>query len=147
MIDVTDRSRLLELHAAADRAGARELDPDVLLSCATAALRARTFDVAQSILEASLVVDPDHPRAWALMGIVLERTGREDDARAAYETAISLDDQDFVTALSLAQIYARHGDRDRARSLVLWLISEIEDAPEIRKRAVELRRAIDEVVS
>ena len=142
MIDISDRARLSELAEAASTAGAAAVDVDTVIACAATALRAHSFDNALTILEAALILDPDHPRAWAMAGLALERLEREDEARSAYEAAIGLDDGDLVTALSLAGLYARRGEQDRARALVTWLLGEVEDAPRIRSAAVALARSL-----
>ena len=143
MLDVSDRESLFAMHNAALAAGAEEVDVDVLVSCAMSALRQSSYDNAQAILEAAMLVDPDHAQVWSLIGMVAERQGRDHDARTAYETALGLDEDDPVTAMALAGLYARCGLGAQAGGLCHWLLGEADDAPEIRARAAALIKTLE----
>lgn len=150
MIDVHDRARLAELHAALG--SAPRPDPDVLVAGAAEALRRTALDQAQALLEAAIVLDPDRASAWALFGALEASRGRADDARRAYERALALDDTDLVTALALVELYAKAAARDpadaeRAVALANWLALEEGVPAEIVQRAGALKRSLRAVVS
>lgn len=145
MIDLDDRARLDQLHAALG-SGPRP-DPDVLVAGATEALRRGAHDQAEALLEAAIVLDPSCAPAWALMGALESARGRLDEARRAYEQALSLDDADAVTALALVELYAKGAARDprdgeRAIALANWLAMEDGTPPEIVQRAASLKRSV-----
>ncbi len=145
MIDLEDRARLDELHAALGP-GPRP-DPDVLVSGAAEALRRGAHEQAEALLDAARVLDPGHARAWALLGVLEAARGRPEQARRAYEQALSLDDTDAVTALALIELYARGAARDprdaeRALALANWLALEDGIPPEIVQRAAALKRTV-----
>ena len=112
------------------------VDVEPLVSCAITALQASAYQAALDILEGVTVLEPDHAQAWGLTAMAHEKLGRDDEARQAYERAVALDDSDLVNALALVELYVRQSDIPRARALVSWLVTEVEDdAPEIRERA------------
>jgi hypothetical protein len=72
-----------------------------------------------------------------------ERQANDPGAILAYETALAIDDTDSLSALSLAQLQARAGQADRARSLVNWLILEDAVPLDVRQKAHALKRQLD----
>ncbi len=147
VIDVTNPEDLRTLHEAVLAAGGEDVDVDVLVGLAATAVRNGDLEGARSILEAALVIDPEHAGAWALAGVVFERLGRTGDAETAFRTALDLDESDHPSALSLAELLAARGERDRALSLLNWLVLELEDRSPARPRASELRRRLKAEVS
>jgi Tfp pilus assembly protein PilF len=116
MAELRDIQKLGALSARL-RPGERA-DPDALVGAAMEAMRLSAHENAAALLDAALLSDPRHPRAWAARGMLEEREGRLDDATRSYETALALDDTDALSALALAQIYARKQEADRARALL-----------------------------
>ena len=119
------------------------VDVQALVSCAITALQTSAFQAELEILEGVTVLEPDHAQAWGLTAMAQEKLGRDDEARQAYERAVALDDSDLVNALALIEVYLRQSDIPRARALVSWLITEVDDdAPEIRDRARAISRTL-----
>ena len=58
---------------------------------------------AQSALEELTEKDPEYGPAWANLGMLLEATGKTDDARAAYQKAIETDPDDEYQAKTYAE--------------------------------------------
>jgi len=144
LIDPYDIRSLKILHETAWRSGAGEIDTDVIIRCAEKSLRDARYDEALTILHGALVIEPDHPRAWALCGHAFENLGRDDDAQAAYEYALDHDEEDWPTTLALAALYARNQQSDRAHDLLVWLLGEVEEGPGIHAQAIELKHVLDE---
>jgi Flp pilus assembly protein TadD len=118
-------------------------EPDVLVSCATASLRVNAFEDALAILRAALMIDPEHARAWSLMGNALEKLGELDTARSAYATALLYDDQDPTTALALARIHLASGRAGKARALIEWVVSRFPDSKHARQQAAVLLERVE----
>lgn len=140
MIEVDD---LVPLHAALGP-GPRP-DPDALVAGAAEALRRTAHDQAEALLDAAILLDPALASAWSLYGLLSVSRGRPDEARRAYERALTLDDTDAVTALALVELYARGReprDGERALALANWLILEEGTPPEIVQRAAALKRGL-----
>ena len=138
MLDFTDMNALEALHTEALATGSALPDPDVLVAAATKALRNQDAQAALELIGAAFVADPQHARAWALCGTALVQLGRSEEATTAYRTAVALDEEDFVSALALAELHAGDGRIDEARGLVAWLIDQAAEAPEIYRRAISL---------
>jgi tetratricopeptide (TPR) repeat protein len=80
------------------------------------------FDEAVPLLRRAVVLDPDHPRAHADLGLSLLRTGEEAEARAALDRAFELDPFDAVTYNLLALLDTLAGfDGHAAGDLVIRL--------------------------
>ena len=119
------------------------IDPDVLVACAGVSLRAQALDDARVLLSAALGLDKDHPRAWAMLGVTLERLGEQEAAGEAYENAVARDVRDPHVILDLARFYVDVGADERARSLLSWLLVECTDAPLAREQALAILRLLE----
>jgi tetratricopeptide (TPR) repeat protein len=60
------------------------------------------------------VADPESPMAWANLGAAAAVTRRVEEARGAYEKALALAPDNWLTHYNLAVLLARGGDRDGA---------------------------------
>ncbi|MFO0728690.1 MAG: hypothetical protein U1E65_33240 [Myxococcota bacterium] len=118
-------------------------NPDALVSAALEAMRMSAHANAAALLDAALLSDPRHPRAWAARGMLEEREGHLDGAARAYETALALEDRDALSALALAQIYARGAHKDRARALLNFLVLEESLPLEVKQKVIALKRQLD----
>ena len=63
-------------------------NPTGLLALANEYGKAERFEDEAAVLERYLTTHEDEGNAWARLGEVLGRLGREDEARRAYETGI-----------------------------------------------------------
>ncbi|MCC7384559.1 MAG: tetratricopeptide repeat protein [Deltaproteobacteria bacterium] len=135
MADHPDSTKLRRLHDAVEVAGGSAVDADALVASAAEALRTKAYENAAAILDTALTLEPEHAEAWALRGATFEQLGQPDEAIRAYETALSIDDRDPISALALAALYVRASSVERAKALLSWLILE-EDVPaDLRQRA------------
>jgi TolB-like protein/cytochrome c-type biogenesis protein CcmH/NrfG len=87
------------------------------------------FESAQRVVESDLAQAPDDPKLVAMLGLILARRGRHDDAIAAGRRAVELlpiarDAYDGpLIATKLAVIYAQAGQNDRAIDLLTELVA------------------------
>jgi TolB-like protein/Tfp pilus assembly protein PilF len=77
---------------------------------------AREYDAAIAQLDRTLLIDPEFVLAHWYKGIVFGIVGRNSDAEAAYERAMSPADQDLVIRADAAHFYAASGQEERARA-------------------------------
>ena len=142
MFDASDLDHLEDLAGAERLIGVTGEEADVLVSCATSSLRVNAFEEALSILRAALAIDPQHARAWSLMGNTLEKLGERELARSAYATALLYDDQDPTTALALARIHLACGRHGKARALIDWVVARFPDSKHARQQAASLLQRV-----
>lgn len=105
----------------------------------------REYGDAKELVDALLAANPDFHRGWFLKGVILEETGRQDDAQACFDKAGNVyhmwfrlalqiqekdpekalryydrvlqgDDQNNMTLLNKGLIYEKMGKADEARS-------------------------------
>ena len=119
------------------------LDPEVLVTCASISLRTSAFSDAHALLTAALAMDADQPRAWGMLGLTLDRMNRKDEARDAYERAVAQGDRDPNTLLDLAQLYVDAAEDDRARSLLSWILVEVDHAPITKQHALRMLQMLE----
>ena len=87
------------------------------------------------------VADPESPVAWANLGASAALTRRVEEARGAYEKALALSPDNWLTHYNLAVLLAREGDRDGAVRHLERFSALIGPRDEKRQRAVDdLRR-------
>jgi Flp pilus assembly protein TadD len=138
MFDASDLDHLADLAGAERLLGVNGEEADVLVSCASSSIRVNAFDDALAILRTALLIDPEHARAWSLMGNALEKLGRLDAARSAYAAALLHDDRDPTTALALARIHLAEGRFGKARAMIDWVVSRFPDSKHARQQAASL---------
>ncbi len=141
MVELRDPQKLAELSSRLKPS--ERADPDALVAAALEALRLSAHENAAALLDAALLSDPRSAKAWSARGMLEERQANDPGAILAYETALAIDDTDSLSALSLAQLQARAGQADRARSLVNWLILEDAVPLDVRQKAHALKRQLD----
>jgi Flp pilus assembly protein TadD len=119
-------------------------EADVLVSCASASMRVSAYEEALAIVRAALTIDPEHPRAWALAGISLEKLGRPLEAKSAYATALLHDDHDPFTAVALARLHIAGGHIAKARALLDWVVIHFNESKHARQQAMSLLGRIEQ---
>src|SRR5262249_55402586 len=101
---------LLALLALAAPAAGRDAKPEELLRQAEAALQAKDSPKAEALLRDAIRADPQNARAFLLLGQVLERRGRLDEALAAVNEVLRLDPK-MIEALDLrGSVNFKRGD-------------------------------------
>jgi Flp pilus assembly protein TadD len=143
MFDASDLDHLADLAGAERLTGVTGEEADVLVSCATSSLRVNAFEEALAILRAALKIDPEHARAWSLMGNALEKLGEHDRARSAYATALLYDDADPTSALALARIHLASGRYGKARAMIDWVVARFPDSKHARQQAATLLQRVE----
>ncbi|MCC7072387.1 MAG: tetratricopeptide repeat protein [Deltaproteobacteria bacterium] len=119
-------------------------DPRPLVAAAASAAQAQQWDDAAALAQAALAIDANAPRAWALVGMAHEAKGELEQARAAYERAVSLDDMDLATSLACARVQARLGALGPARALASYVLLKEHNAPSLRAEAAALVKSLAE---
>lgn len=75
------------------------------------------YDEALTILDRTLAIEPHHPSAWLERGYVLDGLRRWPEARASYQRALTIDPGLAPAMGRLADIAAKDGEADAARTL------------------------------
>ena len=87
------------------------------------------------------VADPESPVAWANLGAAAALTRRVEEARGAYEKALALSPDNWLTHYNFAVLLAREGDRDGAVRHLERFFELAGPREEKRRKAVDdLRR-------
>jgi tetratricopeptide (TPR) repeat protein len=115
---------------------ARELNLSDLLDRAEASRQEQRFEDAEKLLQAALLIDPEHAPTWALVGSIEDELGDIDTAREAYRRAIGLQ-KDDRSALALARLLASIGEWSEASALTSYLALEADDR-DVREGAAVL---------
>lgn len=113
----------------------------------------RDYERAQKLFDSLARRYPDAAAPHTAAGIVLEAAGRQADARAAYEQAITLDPNDPVAAYSLARMYTADPSKlESAVSLAQTAAVGAPDRPDVHDalgwayfKTGRLRSAADEL--
>lgn len=95
-----------------------------LLQLAARGLAQGDAEAARDVLHGLLVMDRTDVRAWAMLGEAERALAQLEDARAAYDVALSLSPRDFATAFALAEVQFSLGNRDRAEALLTYVTLE-----------------------
>ncbi len=143
MFDASDLDHLSDLAGAERLVALTGAEPDVLVSCAASSLRVNAFEDALAMLRAALAIDPEHARAWSMMGTALEKLGASMPASSAYATALLYDDQDPSTALALARLHLAAGRVGKARALIDWVVASFPDSKHARQQAATLLEQVE----
>lgn len=134
-----DLVELEKLRAALPPQGAASV-PD-LLALAEAAQQERKFEDAERLLQAAVLLDPEHGPTWALIGQVEDEVGDVDTARQAYRRAMTLGPDERST-LGLARLLSSVGEWSEASALSSYLLRESEDR-NVREEAGVLLKQIE----
>ena len=116
----------------------------------------RDEKAAQTLLEQARSLAPGNPEVQTGWGLLCERLGRYDEARAAFQAALDLGSQDFRPALHLAQMAQSHhlAQPPTSAQVLAWLEAakhlrpdfpglhmalcwEYSDDPKTAQRAIE----------
>jgi Flp pilus assembly protein TadD len=114
--------------------------PD-LLALAEVAQHERKFEDAERLLQAAVLLDPEHGPTWALIGQVEDEVGDVDTARQAYRRAMTLGPDERST-LGLARLLSSVGEWSEAGALASYLARESDDR-NLREEAAVLLAQIE----
>ena len=89
---------------------------DAHLGLAQCQVAARRFDDAAATLGEAEHAEPDDPVVLANLGIVLSDVGRDRDAIAPLQRALTLDPDFHQARFNLARVFARAGQRAEPRA-------------------------------
>src|SRR4029079_18715260 len=84
------------------------------------------FEQAIFICQEFLPQQPGHMSGHIVYGQALFESGRHDEARSAFETALALDPENLIALRHLGDIARAHGDVDTARA---WYRRVLESDP------------------
>jgi tetratricopeptide (TPR) repeat protein len=76
------------------------------------------FDEAETLVREALVVNDQQAAVWDTLGVMLMRTGRLEEAEAAFSRAIALDATIGIVHLHQAELQLLRGRADMAREIV-----------------------------
>ena len=83
-----------------------------------ASLKQASPEVAEPLLRRALRINPKHPRARSMLGIVLLSSGQDREAKVALRKALKVFPKDPVALLGSAQIARMEGRFDEAQSFL-----------------------------
>ena len=84
------------------------------------------FEQAIFICQEFLPQQPGHMSGHIVYGQALFETGRHDEARSVFETALALDPENLIALRHLGDIARAHGDNETARA---WYRRVLESDP------------------
>ena len=111
MAIVVDQQQLATMRAA--RPPQVRISVHDLLRDADRARGRGDFDEAERLLQEAVLVNPDAPAVWSMIGGLEDELGSVEVARDAYRHALSLEDDDHV-GMALARLHASVGEWDDA---------------------------------
>ncbi|MFO0724738.1 MAG: hypothetical protein U1E65_13230 [Myxococcota bacterium] len=120
----TDLGELEKLRQALP-AGA-ERSSEALLGAARDALGDGRLEVAEQLIQAAILLGPEHAPTWALAGRIEDELGDLGGAEAAYRRAIALD-RDEHSTLRLARLLSSIGRWEEAHDLATHLARDAKD--------------------
>lgn len=83
-------------------------------------------------LEKALALDPDHPAALFAMGVINDRVGNDDDARACYERAVQQYPASLGALMNLGILYEDRDDFSSAQQCYKRILQVYPDHPRAR---------------
>jgi len=105
---------------------------------------------AERLYRSMLDVEPHHPDALHLLGVVLTQTGEYDEAVRHIQAALNADQESVLFHSSLAQAYFRSGQIDEAVAALEWVVARepgsfqaFSDLGAALQESGELDRAIE----
>lgn len=121
-------------HAAHAALSAASIDVDTedaraLIATARTALAQDQVDDALALVTAALALSPQSAQAWVLAGDIAWQRHDVQQARDAWEEALSLDDRDLVTAVRCARAQLATGAVRQARALLTYVVARTNSAP------------------
>lgn len=106
------------------------------------ALEAGNLSVASRSLEEALMLNPEHPQAHFLMGIVRQREGATGAAVEHLETAVRLDPDDLGARSFLGMAYTANDQLDRALEQFDVVLQRDPERPQARENVRSVRNVI-----
>jgi tetratricopeptide (TPR) repeat protein len=128
---------------------ALKIDPkntELVDSLVTALLEAKDFNNAQQIVDAALEANANNPRLLAMLGKIQLGRGDNAGARATLERAVAADPNDLSTRETMADLYLKQNDADRALEMIAPLAERALGKGE-RGTAIEMLNRILRVES
>ena len=123
---------------------ALKIDPrntELVDSLVTALVEAKDFDNARQIVETALEGNRDHPKLLAMLGRIALGRGDTVGARATLERAAEADPNDPSVRETLADLYLKQSDADRALDMMAPLAERALSRGE-RHAAIEMLNRI-----
>ncbi|HEX6178207.1 MAG TPA: tetratricopeptide repeat protein, partial [Thermoanaerobaculia bacterium] len=114
---------------------------ELVESLVTALIEAKDLNNAQAIIEQALQTNKEHPRLLALWGKVLLSKGDSGSAMKALQRAVAADPNDPVVRESLADMYLKQNNADKALEMVVPLVERAVSRGE-RGTAVDLLQRV-----
>ncbi|MGZ5474241.1 MAG: tetratricopeptide repeat protein, partial [Thermoanaerobaculia bacterium] len=114
---------------------------DLVDSLVTALLEAKDFENAKQIVDAALEANRDSPKLLAMLGRIQLGRGDAAGARATLERAISADPNETAVRETLAELYLKQNDADRALDMIAPLAERALGRGE-RHAAIEMLNRI-----
>ncbi|MDP9192596.1 MAG: tetratricopeptide repeat protein [Acidobacteriota bacterium] len=119
---------------------------DLVDSLVTALLEAKDFDNARQIVDAALEANANNPRLLGMLGRIQLGRGDNAGARATLERAVAADPNDPLTRETMADLYLKQNDADRALEMIAPLVERALGKGE-RATAIEMLNRILRVES
>jgi pilus assembly protein FimV len=123
---------------------ALKIDPkntDLVDSLVTALLEAKDFDNARQIVDAALEANPNNPRLLSMLGRIQLGRGDTAGARTTLERAVAADPNDNASRETMADLYLRQNEADRALDMLAPLAERALGRGE-RAAAIEILNRI-----
>jgi pilus assembly protein FimV len=123
---------------------ALKIDPkntELVDSLVTALLEAKDFDNARQIVDVALEQNANSPRLLAMMGRIQLGRGDNAGARATLERAVAADPNDGATRETMADLYLKQNDSDRALEMLAPIAERLLGRGE-RAAAIEMLNRI-----
>lgn len=117
-------------------------EPLPRLGLALVWMGAGELERAAGVLDELLARHPDHASGWFHRGEVHRLAGELDAARAAYDRAVELDENELLARHNRAVLARLEGRGAEARADFEWLVENHPDAPKVRGAHLELARLL-----
>src|ERR1700741_4896778 len=128
---------------------ALKIDPkntELVDSLVTALLEAKDYDNARQIVDAALEANPNNPRLLGMLGRIQLGRGDNAGARATLERAVAADPNDPAARETMADLYLKQNDANRALEMIAPLVERALGKGE-RATAIEMLNRILRVES
>ena len=103
-------------------------------------VRQNRLDEAREAFQKAITVQRDHVSAINNLGVLYMQMRKVDDAVAAFKYGIEVAPDDEISYLNLARVYAREGDRTKARDILRQLLTRNPSSAAASKSLRELEQ-------
>jgi tetratricopeptide (TPR) repeat protein len=103
-------------------------------------VRQNRLDEAREAFQKAITVQRDHVPAINNLGVLYMQMHKEEDAVAAFKYGIEVAPDDDISYLNLARVYARAGDRVKARDILRQLLTRNPSSAAASKSLRELEQ-------